>query len=241
MYYKNLLIIIYIMSLTGFASAQIRIKVVHTSGDVKVRYGLEENWQPAVTGVFLKDIDSILCGENSEAVLKLESGETFALGSNAVLDVGDLRMIYEKELFLYLMSKKLEDIEPRLEKTPLRVGNVSVIHGESRARADSSKAARSESSWAERELNGALDLFAQKFYSNTIIKLHKILEKYDSFLDTGKIFFYIARSFEALELNGQAIDTYKIVIDNLENQNSINDETKKILAESKKAVERLKQ
>jgi hypothetical protein len=241
MYYKNLLIIIYIISFTGFASAQIRIKVTHTSGDVKVRYGLEENWQPVVTGSFLKDIDSILSGENSKAELKLENGEIFTLGSNAVLDIGDLRRIYEKELFLYLMSKKLQKIEPRPEKTPLRVGNVSVIHGESRAHSDSSKTGRSGSSWVEREINGALNLFAQKFYANTIIKLYKIMEKYDSFYDSEKIFYFIAQSFEALEMNGQAIDTYKIVIDNLENQNTINDETKKILAESKKAVKRLNQ
>jgi hypothetical protein len=55
------------------------------------------------------------------------------------------------------------------------------------------------------ELSSAQDLFAQKFYANTIIKLHKILEKYDFLFDAEKIFYYIVRSFAALEINGQAI------------------------------------
>ena len=94
---------IYIISLLSIfilastARAEIAVKVVQSSGDVKVRYGLDEEWQPVSIGSILKDIDTILTGEKSEALLKFESGTIFKLGSNAVLDISDLRKIYEKE------------------------------------------------------------------------------------------------------------------------------------------------
>jgi len=226
--------------LASTINAEIAVTVIKSSGNVKVRYGLDEKWQPLALGNILKDIDTILTGEQSEAVLKLESGTTFKLGSNAVLDIGDLRKIYEKELFLYLMSKKVENMEPRYEKTPLRIGNVSVVHGESKKIKDTGTFLQGEQDWAEWELNGAIDLQDQAYHPNAIIKLHTILDKYPETIDMGKVYFYIAQSFEALNMYGQAIDAFEVVIDAYSQETKINEEKKVRLAASEKAVERLK-
>ncbi len=237
---KNIFILFCTIIYVSLATAEISVKIIHLEGNVKIRYGLEENWKSASVGILLKDIDTILTGENSEVVLKYENGNTFQLGSNAMLDIGDLRKIYEKELFLYLMSKKVEQIETNDEKTPLRVGNVSVVHGESKSLADSSKQTTVKPDWAEWEINGALSLFIQEYFPNTIVKLHKILEKYDSYIDCGKIYFYIARSLESLDMNGQAIDTYQIVIDTYSEQKCDDRESKDWGEESRKAIDYLK-
>ena len=226
--------------LVSAINAEIAVKVVKSSGDVKVRYGLDEKWQPIALGSILKDIDTILTGEKSEAVLKLESGATFKLGSNAVLDIGDLRKIYEKELFLYLKSKKVEKMEPRYEKTPLRIGNVSVVHGESKEKNDTKSYQESERKWAQLELNGAIALQDQAYHPNAVIKFHTILEKYPETTDKGKIYFYIANSLEALDMFGQAIDAFEVVIETYGQESDINAEKKERLFASREAVERLK-
>src|SRR3990172_5481601 len=97
-----------IIAQTTFAQASVQI--IKVKGDVKIRRGMEENWQPASAGAWLDEIDTILTGEATEATLAIKDGKLFTLGSNAVLDVADLRQITESELFLYLMSKKIDQI-----------------------------------------------------------------------------------------------------------------------------------
>lgn len=237
---KYIISLLSIFILASTARAEIAVKVVQSSGDVKVRYGLDEEWQPVSIGSILKDIDTILTGEKSEALLKFESGTTFKLGSNAVLDIGDLRKIYEKELFLYLMSKKVESMEPGYEKTPLRIGNVSVVHGESKEKKDDETSIKSDRNWAQLELNGAFALQNQGYYPNAVIKLHNILDKYTETIDPGKVYFNIAGSLEALEMYGQAIDAFEVVIDTYGQKTNIDAEGKKRFITSQEAVERLK-
>jgi hypothetical protein len=236
---KNIIILFVLLFFTA-GIADVSVKIIHLEGSVKIRYGLDENWKTASIGVSLKSMDTILSGENSRVVLQFENGNMFTLGSNSVIDISDLRKIYEKELFLYLMSKKVDQIETQGEKTPLRVGNVSVVHGESKVDSDSSSDEQLKSTWAEWEINGALSLYNQQYYPNTVVKLHKVLEKYDSYEDCGKIFFYIARSLEQLEMGGQAIDAYKSVIDAYFKQKCDDKESQARVEESRIAINNLK-
>jgi tetratricopeptide (TPR) repeat protein len=240
MYLKNILLIIFLIGSVQLASAQTVLKIVGISGVVMVRFGLEEEWKPASIGIQLKEIDTILTGENSETVIQLADGTIFNLRSNSVLDLGDLRKIYEKELFLFLMSQKVGQIESPQEKTPLRIGNVSVVHGASKVTADSTISQSPDSTWSVREINGAFSLYLQEFYSNAVVKFHKILQKYESFVDSGMIYFYIARSLEKLNLNGQAIDAYQFVVDSYKNDETKNGKSAEWIKESQKSIERLK-
>jgi hypothetical protein len=109
----------------------------------KIRRGVEESWHWAVAGMMLEEIDTILTGEASAVVLETPDGATFRLGSSAILDIADLRKITEQEMFLYLMSQKINQIAPRQKKTHLRIGNVSAIHG---SKADPIRRAAAEES-----------------------------------------------------------------------------------------------
>jgi hypothetical protein len=237
---KNIVLLI-VISIITVTKAETTVKIINLEGTVKIRYGLEENWKSATVGLILKQMDTILAGENSLAVLQFENGNTFTLSSFAMLDIGDMREIFEKELFLYLMSKKVEQIETQYDKTPIQIGNVSVVRGESKIDSANSLNIPSKSNWAEWEINGALSLYKQQYYPNTVIKLHKILGKYDSHADCGKIFFYIARSLEKLEMDGQAIDAYQSAIDAFLEQKCDDKTSQERVEESRRSINNLKE
>ncbi len=215
--------------ITKSIAAEKNVQILSISGDIKVRYGLEEEWHSAATGMILKDIDTILSGENAEVVIKTGEQKTFILGANAILDIADLRMIEEKELFLYLMSKKVNKIKPPGKNTRLRVGNVSVVHGTLNNPADSSTVDTAHvAGLALLEKNGALALQMQKYYTNSIIKWHKIIHKYGSKINSGEIYFYIAKGFEAINKTGQAIDAYEKSLNYYKaNENNLNEDKRK--------------
>ena len=201
---------------------------------------MDEEWQKAALGLDLKEIDTILTGENGEIVLQFQGGKRFSLGNNSILDIGDLREIQENELFLFLMSKKVENIKPREEKTKLRIGDVSVVYGESKNITDTTQSKKNKISQADKEINGALALFIQKYYTNTLYKLHNLLDKYESLINNGKVYYYIAKAFELLNKKGQAADAYQTVINSFENKDSLNQDEEKYLIESQSALQRLK-
>jgi len=203
-----ILMLLFLAAHSAYAGA----KIIKISGDVKVRRGVEEAWQNATIGMLLEDIDSILTGANSEAVLVTADGVNFKLGESSTLDISDLRKITRQEMFLYLMSKKVQKIEPGTGTTKLRIGNVSVVHGESKTKSDSVPVGQSNPNFWTTEKNGAIALHDQQFYPNSIIKIHKILDKYNSIQDGGELHFYLGKSFEKIENTGQAIDAYQVAI-----------------------------
>jgi tetratricopeptide (TPR) repeat protein len=211
-------------------------KIISISGEVKVRRGIEENWHPAAAGMSLEEIDTILTGEAAAVTLETQEGGAFRLGSYAILDIADLRRITEREMFLYLMSQKVNQIPDRPEKVKLRVGNVSVIHGESKAGAVRNKSEGEESQSWKQETNGAQALYEQGYYPNAVVKLHKVLAKYPNLKECGEVHFNLGKAFEALSKPGQAIDAYKAALDRL----CDHDASKQRADEARKAIERLK-
>ncbi len=230
------LLFFFFIGLISTASAAPAVKIISFSGEVKVRRGVEETWHPAAAGMRLEEIDTILTGEASAVVLETSDGATFRLNSYAILDIADLRKITEREMFLYLMSQKVNQIPARQEKTRLRIGNVSAVHGEPKAGSSHRAAEKDESqSWIQ-ETNGAKALYEQQYYPNAIVKLHKILAKYPNLEDCGEIHFYLGKAFEALNKPGQAGDAYKVVLERL----CENDVSKQRADEAHQAIARLK-
>jgi len=233
---KNQLFAFILIGLTQVVSAAPAAKIISISGEVKIRRGVEEAWHPAAVGVMLEEIDTILTGEASTVVLENQDGTSFRLGSFAILDIADLRKITERELFLYLMSQKVNQIPNRQEKTRLRIGNVSVLHGEPKAGQAPGQSNNEESQNWRQETNGAKALYEQHYYPNAIMKLHKVLAKYPNAEDCGERHFYLGKAFEALNKSGQAIDAYKAVLEKL----CENDLSKQRADEVRQAIERLK-
>lgn len=205
-----LTLITIILAFSPAALAKTSAQIVSIRGDVKVRYGVEEEWHPAAKGMMLRYIDTILSGKNGMVLLKTSDQKTFILGANAVLDIADLRDIRQKDMFLFLMAQKVNRLETPNTKTRLRVGNVSVIHGSlnkatEKTDIDSTQAV----AWAALEKNAAVALLEQKYVTNSIIKLYQIINHYGSRINLGEIYFYIGKGFEKINKTGQAIDAYQ--------------------------------
>ena len=187
-----------------------KVKIAKASGEVRIRRGVEETWQPASAGTRLDEIDSILTGEGARVILETREGKVFELGSNSILDIADLRRISEHELFLFLISEKINQIEPRKKKTKLRIGNVNVVHGE--LKSDHKNTGKPANEFWVFEKNGAKALFAQDYITNAVLKLNKILLRYPNLNDCGEIHSYLGKGFEKLNNPGQAIDAYQTVL-----------------------------
>jgi tetratricopeptide (TPR) repeat protein len=237
---KVLTTIVLITLLFGAELALAGAKIIKLSGDVKVRRGLEETWQAASIGMLLEDIDTILTGADGIVVLQTADGINFELGKNSMLDISDLRKITEKELFLFLMSRKVQKIEPREGKTRLRIGNVSIVHGESKVDQQTAANIRLTSEKLLQEKNGAKALYDQQLYPNSIIKFHKILDRYEDAQHIEEVHLYLGRSFEAINHPGQAIDAYQSVIDQYQTQDRDNPDAQQWINEAQQAIDRLK-
>lgn len=209
----NLVLVIFFIlaSVWEVGGAAPAAKIIALNGEVKIRRGVEENWQPAAVGMLLESVDTILTFENAAAVLELNEGATFRLSGNTLLEMLDLRKITERELFLHLMSQKISKLPPADEKTRLRIGNVSSVHGEQKKTSTGSGADSGER--RQQEANGAKALLAQQYHPNAILKFHQILAKYPNVDDCGEIQFYLGRAFEAISRPGQASDAYQAVIE----------------------------
>ncbi|MHC4322537.1 MAG: hypothetical protein ACYST3_09720 [Planctomycetota bacterium] len=192
-------------------------RIINMSGEVKVRLGVNENWQPARLNLLLEDIDTIWTGEDGTTILELDNGQQFKLSANSMLDIADLKKLDEQELFLILMKMKLGKIEIKKEKTPLRLGTVSVVHGTLK---DSSELPISPAMLAlvEPLKNGIRDLFKQSYYPNTILKIEKFYNQYSDIQDCGEFQYYLGHSFESIGQPGQAADAYNNVVEGKEEE-----------------------
>jgi len=235
-------IIVTVMLFLHMVSAEGSVRIQRTSGDVRIRRGLDENWLIAGPGIVLEDIDTILSGEASEAVLRLPDGSRFILGGNAILDVGDLREITERELLLYLTSLKLHDIQRTGDMPAIRLENVSVVRGEQKSTGHEPESQTEPSAQYRQELNGARALHRHRLLPNAIIKYYSIMEKYPSVGHVAEIHFALGQAFEAMNDTGHAMDAYQQAIDTSgDGEKTGGRRAEQMIREAEKAIQRLRQ
>jgi hypothetical protein len=192
--------------------------IIEISGDVKFRRGVEENWNVASKDILLEDIDSIWTGEDGKVTLRLSDNRQFSMSQNAMLDITDLRIIPEDDLFLILMKEKIKKIDNSKGKIPLEIGTVSVVHGASK---DSSGLYIETDTLDQQKAvkNGIRALFLQEFYANTIVKVQQFYHYFSLGNECGELHFYVGRSFEMLNQFGQAMEAYEISIEKSKSAN----------------------
>ncbi len=214
---KKLLILLTVCTpLAINSSAPANVKIISASGTVQVRRGMEEDWQQAKVGMSLKEIDTIMVGEGGSTTLELENAVRFTLGSMSMLDIGDLRSITERELFLFLMSEKISNIEAEGEKPKLHIENVSVVRADNKNKQSDSDRNIEPHDMSKMEINGAKALYEQEYYPNAIMKLHRILNKTITEDAVVHAFFYLGKSFESIDETGRAVEAYKATLKYLE-------------------------
>ncbi len=223
--------------LTAMVPLFANVSILKMQGDIKVRMGLDENWQPAAPDMTLRNIDTILTGERSTVTLNLSDEMTFTLGSQSILDIADLRKITERELFLFLTAEKVKQI-PNPGSSKIRIENVSVVRADNRSVHNQSPDRESDNNWRY-AVNGARALHQQNLFPNAVIKLMNILKKYGAVDDHGLIQLYLGQSFEALEKNGRALDAYHRAAKQSEKLNDA--QIQKIHQSAESGIKRLKQ
>lgn len=197
-----------ILIIAGILHAGNSVRISNMSGEVKIRRGLDENWQMAHNGMNLEPLDTILTGEKGQVKLALPEGSFFVLGANAILDIADLRRISRRELILIITSEKIERLPQHKKRSGMHFENVNVLHGERKVE---KKVAEDHNEMAlawMRNRNGGVDLLEQQFYTNAIVKFHKILKAYNEVKDCGEIYYYLGQAFEGLQSEGQALEAY---------------------------------
>ena len=231
------LLLTFAIIIGSFATLSAQVSIVKLSGEVKIRQGLQEEWKGAGVGILLEDIDTILTGERGEVVLALRDGSQFTLGANALLDIGDLRTIGEKELFLYLTKQKVNRLEKRDGTQRIKLSPVSVVHGLDN---DEEQQSSTENSMrvGEPAKNGIRALYHQGYYPNTIFKLDRLMKDGWAFNDCGEFQFYLGKSFQEMNRNGQAIEAFRSVIDLGENASCGSSQWVKV---SQQAVESIRE
>jgi hypothetical protein len=224
---------IFLIVLLTIAHAFSAVEVSSLKGEVKVRRGLDEHWSDAQKGMLLEDIDTIQTWEGT-VVLKMQDGSTFTMGSLSILDISDLRRITRQEMFLFVMSQKVQKMAPRQQGSTLSAPNVSSVHGEKKSSTERIQQDEEIHGW-QRELNTAKAMLDQAYYTNSVVKLHKVLGRYSDLQDCGAVNLYLGKSFEQLDEPGQAIDNYQIAVRKAE----LCDDAAAILDQAQQAVRRL--
>jgi tetratricopeptide (TPR) repeat protein len=197
---------IFLLCLAGIFTLQATpARILQIKGEVQIRRGLDETWSFAKTGADLEEMDSIMTGPESSVTLQLADGTLFRLASLAMIDIADLRRLSQQEMFLYIMSQKVEKLPTPPAGTKLEIGSVSVVHGENKA---THAAAAAPSELAEKEFNGARSLQQQRFYTNAIVKYHKLRKLYNNLSECGAIQYELGYCFEQIQQPGQALDYY---------------------------------
>jgi tetratricopeptide (TPR) repeat protein len=214
------------------------VQIEKINGDIRIRRGLDETWSAARLGLTLKSMDTILSGEASEVILLLEDGSRFRLGGNAILDISDLQRITERQLFLYLMSQKVENLNSPDSSASIHITNVSVVRGTQKRFEGETIRPDGNMDWI-REMNGAKALFAASYFTNAIVKFYKILERYPSMNDGGEVYCYMGQSFEALKEKGRAFDAYQNALKRL-NDSESDDGIKERKNQVQEALNRIK-
>jgi hypothetical protein len=123
----------------------------------------------------------------------------------------------------------------------VRVGNVSIVHGDSKQVDKPVESAEVQEDWYPFEMNGAMALFDHQYYPNTIIKCMKIQNKYEPGRDAGKIDYLIARSFEGINDSAQARDAYQKAIDEYNQFKDPSVKEQSWVADARQALQRLNQ
>jgi hypothetical protein len=207
-------------SLLAQSNAPTTAKIQSVTGDVEIRLGMDETWQAAKADITLREIDTILTGKDGRVELKLSTGASFILGARSMLDISDLRNISEQDLFLWMMSSKVKSLDVKTEKQPVRIGNVSVVHGESKAPGKPGIVSTPVER-IEYEKNGAMALYNYKLFPNCIIKMHRLLSTNVPPTDCGEIHYVLGKSFAAIQKNGQAMDEFQTAITCQQQQNGV--------------------
>lgn len=195
------------VSLMVFTSAYgADFKVLAARGEVLVRHGVQEGWNPVTVGDVLKPEDSIELRKSSSATILMNEKETITIPELVVIDLSDLRMLTQDELLLKLAMEDVRAIPPRDENDALSIPRVTTIHGSNKvATADAGQVVGDS---GEKQLRGAKVLYEHKYFATCVLRAKVLFRLYPDLSSKFDMRMMVASAFEKIDLYGEALDEY---------------------------------
>jgi hypothetical protein len=205
-----LLVVLCVAAIQGIASERI-VTVERLQGDVKVRYGIEEEWRSAVAGDTLRPEDTIRTGKDAFAVLQLHDGTRYSLPAEAMVDGTDFRTMDRQELLLRLAMEDMLSVPDRIDDDR-PAPRTTVLHGSARGRSDN-PGDRSGTQEARFRMNGARFLIEQDYTGTAVLKIRETLRLYPEGEYRPDALLLAAESLEGMQLYEEAVRYYSILLD----------------------------
>jgi hypothetical protein len=202
-------VVLFVLALGASTAIAGEITVSRVQGDVQVRAGMQETWQPVKKGDELKPHDSILTGENATVVLLVRSAEgknpaKISIPADVILDLSDIRTLTRDELILKLTMERVRSSSYDWKNSELQIPNATVVHGEKREEVG----VVVDDASARLRMNGTKVLFQNGFFSTCALKGLSLMGRFPSLGETFENRYMVAESLERSDLRGEALHEY---------------------------------
>ncbi|MDI6778624.1 MAG: hypothetical protein QME25_00260 [Bacteroidota bacterium] len=188
--------------LTVSLSAQ--LKVLTTKGDVKVRYGVSEEWKQLKAGDQINLADAIRTSSKSSAVIQIDNQKKIALNEKTIVEMADLRYLSQEELLLKLAMERILSVPPQDRDNDLIPARTTIIHGEKKSKVQ----LPIPNDIAMMQLNGAKLLYDNNFYGTCVIRIKEVLRLNQNLSDVVNYKLMTANSLEKSNLFEEALNEY---------------------------------
>ncbi|MBU2635722.1 MAG: hypothetical protein KJ963_01335 [Bacteroidetes bacterium] len=188
--------------LTVSLSAQ--LKVLTTKGDVKVRYGVSEEWKQLKAGDQINLADAIRTSSKSSAVIQIDNQKKIALNEKIIVEMADLRYLSQEELLLKLAMERILSVPPQDRDNDLIPARTTIIHGEKKSKVQ----LPIPNDIAMMQLNGAKLLYDNNFYGTCAIRIKEVLRLNQNLSDVVNYKLMTANSLEKSNLFEEALNEY---------------------------------
>lgn len=188
--------------LTISLSAQ--LKVLTTKGDVKVRYGVSEEWKQLKAGDQINLADAIRTSSKSSAVIQINNQKKIALNEKTIVEMADLRYLSQEELLLKLAMERILSVPPQDRDNDLIPARTTIIHGEKKSKVQ----LPIPNDIAMMQLNGAKLLYDNNFYGTCVIRIKEVLRLNQNLSDVVNYKLMTANSLEKSNLFEEALNEY---------------------------------
>jgi hypothetical protein len=181
-----------------------QLKVLTTKGDVKVRYGVSEEWKQLKAGDQINLADAIRTSSKSSAVIQIDNQKKIALNEKTIVEMADLRYLSQEELLLKLAMERILSVSPQDRDNDLIPARTTIIHGEKKSKVQ----LPISNDIAMMQLNGAKLLYDNNFYGTCAIRIKEVLRLNQSLSDVVDYKLMMVNSLEKSNLFEEALNEY---------------------------------
>lgn len=205
------LIIIFLLTTGLLSSAEGSFTVERIEGEVVIRRGVDEAWQPVRVGTVVRPEDTIRTGKHSLVVMRRDDGTVYRIPAETLVDGADFRWMDRDELLLRLALEDMLSVPERINGDR-PIPRTTVLHGTARDRTDETEAVPTDPT-VDYRINGARFLIESNYVASAILRIRETLRLYPEGEYRLGAMMLAAQSLESLELYEEAGRYYKTILD----------------------------